>query len=75
MADPARLLEEALSLDPEQRARIARRLIGSLEEPDADAEALWRQEIRRRIDAIEAGTAELEDWETVRGRVRAAIES
>jgi putative addiction module component (TIGR02574 family) len=75
MAYPARLLEEALSLDPEQRARIARRLIGSLEEPDADAEALWRQEIRRRIDAIEAGTAELEDWETVRGRVRAAIES
>jgi len=75
MADPARLLEEALSLDPKQRARIAPRLIGSLEEADVDAEALWRQEIRRRIDAIEAGTAELEDWETVRGRVRAAIES
>ena len=75
MADPARLLEEVLSLDPEQRARIARRLIGSLEEQDADAEALWREEIRRRIDAIEAGTAELEDWDTVRGRLRAAVES
>ena len=39
-----------------------------------DAEVQWRDEIRRRVDAIEAGTAELEDWESVRGRLRTTIE-
>lgn len=74
MADPARVLEAALTLDPADRARLARELIGSLEAPDADVEAAWRDEIRRRIDEVEAGTAELEDWETVRQRLRAAVE-
>ena len=37
MADAARILEEALTLDREERARVARRLILSLE-PDATAE-------------------------------------
>jgi hypothetical protein len=31
MADAARLLEEALSLDPDERAKFAHRLIQSLE--------------------------------------------
>jgi hypothetical protein len=53
MADPARVLQEALALDPESRARVARELIHSLEEPGA--EAAWRDEIRRRIDEVEPG--------------------
>jgi putative addiction module component (TIGR02574 family) len=73
MSDPARVLEDALGLEPTHRARIARELIESLEQGDADAEALWRAEITRRIDEIEAGTAELEDWDAVRGRLRAAV--
>jgi len=43
-----------------------------LEPEDADAAAAWSKEIRRRVDEIEAGTAELEDWETVRARLEAA---
>lgn len=72
MADPARLLAEALALAPAERARMARRLIDSLDEAE-DADALWRDEIRARIDAIEAGTSEIEDWDEVRRRVRASL--
>jgi hypothetical protein len=71
----ARVLEEAMALEPADKARIAHELIWSLEQADPDAEALWRDEIRRRIDEIEAGTAELEDWAVVRERLRAASRS
>lgn len=72
MADAARVLEEALALGAGERARIAHELIQSLEPEDSDAAAAWSDEIRRRVDEIEAGTAELEDWETVRARLEAA---
>lgn len=71
MADPARVLEEALTLGADDRARLAHELIHSLEHEDADATAAWSDEIRKRVDEIEAGTAELEDWETVRARLEA----
>jgi hypothetical protein len=43
-----------------------------LEPGDADATAAWSDEIRKRIDEVEAGTAELESWEAVRVRLEAA---
>jgi hypothetical protein len=72
MADAARLLEEALTLKAEDRARLAYELIHSLEPVDADAASAWRHVIQKRVDEIEAGTAELEDWEAVRARLDAA---
>jgi putative addiction module component (TIGR02574 family) len=72
MADAARVLEEALALAAGERARIAHKLIQSLEPEDSDATAAWTDEIKRRVDEIEAGTAELDDWETVRARLEAA---
>lgn len=72
MADAARVLEEALALAAGERARIAHELIQSLEPEDSDATAAWTDEIKRRVDEIEAGTAELDDWETVRARLEAA---
>ena len=76
MADRARVLEEALTLPVEDRARVAHELLRSLEIEDAntDAEvaAAWSDEIRRRIDEVEAGTAELHDLDTVRARLEAA---
>lgn len=72
MTDAARVLEEALALNADERARIAHELIHSLEPEDADAAAVWSNEIRKRIDEIEAGTAELDDWESVRARLEAA---
>ncbi|PYN50578.1 MAG: addiction module antitoxin RelB [Candidatus Rokuibacteriota bacterium] len=57
MAKPTRELEsKALKLSPRQRARLAQRLISSLErEVDADAEKLWRQEAERRLGEIKSG--------------------
>lgn len=71
MADAARLLEEALALTADERAHIARHLIHSLEPEDVDAADAWNEEIRRRVDEIQAGTADLGDWETVRVRLEA----
>lgn len=73
MADPIRVLEEALSLDESERAKIARELILSLERADEDIEASWGEEIRRRVDEIESGEAEIESWDDVKGHLRAAV--
>jgi putative addiction module component (TIGR02574 family) len=72
MADAARILEEALTLSANERARLAHELIHSLEPDDPDASVAWSSEIRRRIDEIEAGTAKLEDWDSVKARLEAA---
>jgi len=57
MAKATRELEsKALKLSPRERARLAQRLISSLErEVDADAEKLWRQEAERRLGEIKSG--------------------
>jgi len=57
VADPARELEsKALKLPPRERARLAERLISSLDqETDPDAERLWLQEAERRLDELESG--------------------
>ena len=57
MADPARELEsKALQLPAKERARLAERLISSLDqETDPDAEMLWLQEAERRLDELESG--------------------
>lgn len=72
MADAAHVLEEALTLSADERARLAHELIHSLEPDDPDASVAWSDEIRRRVDEIEAGTAELEDWDSVKARLEAA---
>ena len=59
MADPARKLEaKLLSLDAKDRARLAERLLASLEgvvEPDSEAD--WLAEAERRLDELETGRA------------------
>lgn len=68
------VLARALSLDPQARAELAAELLASLEgPPDADAEAAWEAEIRRRVSAIEAGTVKLEPWEALKARIEKAL--
>lgn len=57
MAATARDLESKLmNLPPKERARLAERLISSLDqESDPDAESLWIQEAERRLDELESG--------------------
>jgi putative addiction module component (TIGR02574 family) len=61
-----------LSLPAGDRARLARRLIESLDQ-DADVEAAWDEEIARRVARIEAGEAELVPAEEVFAEARRLI--
>jgi hypothetical protein len=72
MADPARILEEALTLSEQERARLARELIHSLEPDEPRAAAEWTQEIRTRIDQVQEGSVELDSWDAVEARLEAA---
>jgi putative addiction module component (TIGR02574 family) len=70
----AAVLADALRLDASERAQLAAELLGSLSGPsDPQAEAAWDVEIDRRLAAIEAGTAELEPWESVKRRIETEI--
>lgn len=69
MADAARILDEALALEASERAKLAQELIASLDGEDPDASAEWTDEIRARIDAVEAGSATFESWDAMRARL------
>ncbi len=71
------ILAEVLALPPEERARIVRELLRSLDAEGSDdpaaIERAWTEEIGRRLDEIDAGTATTEDWPTVRDELRANL--
>ena len=65
-----KIRSEALRLPKSERAQLAHSLVLSLDGPaDSDAETGWDREVRRRVDEIEAGTAELIDREELRRRM------
>lgn len=56
------ILQTALGLPPNDRAEIAALLLQSLDDGadsdvEADVEAAWAEEIKRRIDSIDSGQA------------------
>ena len=56
------LEEKALELPEDQRIKLARKMIQSTEPSnDSETEKWWEEEIARRIDRLDAGTAELHD--------------
>ena len=61
VAGSARELEsKALRLSAKERARLAERLISSLEGlSDPEADALWLEEAERRLDELESGESAL----------------
>ena len=75
MASPARQIESrALKLSPRERARLAERLISSLDdELDRDAEAAWVREAERRLDELRAGKVKGKTAASVFRKVRAAL--
>jgi putative addiction module component (TIGR02574 family) len=65
MSTPLERLEaEVLALPPGERARLARRLIESLDIPDdgdedpTEVEIAWEAEIRRRLSEYDAGAVQ-----------------
>jgi putative addiction module component (TIGR02574 family) len=67
------LSQRARALPPEDRARLAEELLASLAPHDADVEAAWDIELRRRIDEIDRGEAPLVPAEEAFAAVRRAL--
>lgn len=65
-----RLLEEALRLSPNERAKIATELLSSLDQQDDDVKAAWAAEISRRAADAEAEPDDEEDWRTALDDIR-----
>jgi hypothetical protein len=67
-----KILEEALKLDPKDQALVVAELShAESSAPPEEVEAAWRDEIARRLESIEDGTAEMIDGHEVSRRVRA----
>ncbi len=70
MSDYMSLLSAASQLPVADRLRLIDELTETL--PELSTEELspeWQAEIERRSRKIDDGTAQLEDWETVRARM------
>lgn len=64
---------EALGLPPEERARLAERLLASLGEERAVIERSWEEEIRRRLADFDAGRTQAIPASEVFARARARL--
>jgi putative addiction module component (TIGR02574 family) len=66
------LAAQAIHLSTDDRTRLAGLLLASLPEGvDADVDAAWDAEIRRRVDEVSAGTADLVASHDVHAAARA----
>lgn len=78
MSIPLEQLEaEALNLPLNQRARLAQRLLASLDEEEAEdpqeVERAWEEEIRRRLEAYHAGKVQTIPASEVFAKARARL--
>jgi putative addiction module component (TIGR02574 family) len=75
MSVARKIIEDALTLPPEDRARVAAALIESLDaDEDPDAERAWATEIERRVERVLAGESQGAPWEEVRERLMARLD-
>ncbi len=75
MASTAQRLEsKALGLPARERARLAERLISSLDDQtDPDAEKLWVEEAERRLDELRSGAVKSRPAESVFRKARSTL--
>lgn len=65
-----KLYEEAMKLDPDERAALTGLLIESLEpETEEGVEGAWIAEIERRMAELDSGAVQTIPWEEVRARL------
>ena len=68
------LTKQALALSPEERVKLADRLIASVDDfASPEIEAAWQEEITRRVAEIEKGQAQLIPAEEVHRKARAMV--
>lgn len=63
--DARKVLEDALRLEPNDRAQLAARLLASLDDVEEDVEAAWAAEIQRRAAEARENPHDDEDWRVV----------
>ena len=64
------LFEEAMRLDPEERATLMRLLVESLDtESEEGVEDAWRLEIERRMAELDSGSVQTIPWEELKARL------
>jgi putative addiction module component (TIGR02574 family) len=72
-ANVQKVFEEALTLDPNDRAQLAAQLLASLDESEADVEAAWAIEIQRRAAEARQNPDEDEDWRAVLDEIQREV--
>lgn len=71
-----KVLEEALTLPPEERADLAATLIDSLDEKEEEAvDEAWAREIHRRMSEVDSGAVKTIPWSEARKRILALREA
>jgi putative addiction module component (TIGR02574 family) len=71
--EASRLLEEALQLNVEDRAKMAAQLLASLDDQQEDVREAWAAEIKRRLAEADAEPENDEDWRTALGEIRREV--
>ncbi len=61
------ILEQAMSLNPEERFMIVEGLLKSLDEPDRRIDEIWAEEAEKRLKAYRSGRLEGVPMEEVFG--------
>lgn len=68
--EAAELLKKAIHLPKEARAALVESLLESLDtDVDEDAQDVWRAEIHRRLQEIDADAVKLISWQEARERL------
>ncbi len=70
MATTNKVLKEALTLKPAEKAELIDKLLSSLDKPDAEIDDLWAKEAESRIDAYERGAIKAVTLERVLERYK-----
>lgn len=71
--EASRLLEEALQLGAEDRAKMAAQLLASLDEQQEDVREAWAAEIKRRLAEADAEPDTDEDWRAALDEIRREV--
>ena len=59
------IINEALTLKPQERYEIIENLVNSLNQPNSEIDKLWVEESTKRVQAIKDGTLKTVSYEDV----------
>jgi len=71
--EASRLLQQALQLNVEDRAKMAAQLLASLDDQQEDVRDAWASEIKRRLAEADAEPENDEDWRAALDEIRREV--